>query len=161
MTINIKVDDKIRIIQDSVRAGGSDYIFEYIWDFSDGVDRGKFLDKFHSEWKFKDRICKCGSYLSYSYIYIIESLKETELLPESYNMMCCFCHILACIGLEIPKEWKDINMTNNGNTEDDDYSSLEITGIYTPTDKYFELIIRIHDAKKALNTGRILNDIKI
>ena len=131
-----------------------------MWDFSDS-DREKFLYKFHNEWEFKDRICKCGNYLSYPYIYIIDQLKEAGLLPESYNVMCCFCHMLACIGLEIPKAWKDINMTNNSSSEDDDYSSLEITGIYTPTNKYFELIIRIHDTKKSLSTGRILNDIKI
>lgn len=120
----------------------------------------KFLDEVYAG-SLQTMKCKCGRYLDYPYIYIIETLKEGGLLPKSYNMMCCFCHILACIGLEIPEDWEDVKFVNYRDCLDYSYSIILIKGIYIPTDEYFELIVRIHDTNKALSTGRILNDIKI
>jgi len=33
-----------------------------------------------------------GSFLSPTYVYIIDCLKEAGLLPESYKKLCCFCY---------------------------------------------------------------------
>jgi len=157
----IKKRDKIGIFRDSTNAGGADYVFNYKWSSEDLDDMHKFLDELYKQNDEKHAKCVCGRYLDYPYIYIIDALKESGLLPESYNMMCCFCHILACIGLEIPDDWKEVRFSNPVIYGIVYYSTIRIKGVYVPTDEYFDLIIRIHDTEKTLGTGRILNDIKI
>ena len=35
--------------------------------------------------------CRCGGDLSPRYIYIIDMLKEKNLLPDDFIIMCCVC----------------------------------------------------------------------
>ena len=80
------------------------YIFYYHWMHDEY--KGKFVEKIEDR-HFQSN-CDCGRKLDYSYLYIIYCLKEADLLYKSYEVMCCFCHLLACVGLEIPEEWEDV-----------------------------------------------------
>ena len=142
----------------SLTADSCGYIFYYQWVYND--DKKKFLKKIMLE-NFRND-CDCGRKLNDGYLYIIHSLKEAGLLHKSYKMMCCFCHILACIGLEIPEEWGDVEVTDySDDPEEEGRSILEINAIYKPTGQLFELLIRIHNAEKIIKTGRMIEDVKI
>lgn len=140
-----------------LQADSCGYIFYYQWIHS--PDKMKFMEKIILENFQHD--CACGRKLSDGYLYIIYSLKEAGLLHKSYRMMCCFCHILACIGLEIPKEWGDVEVTDySDDPEEEGITILEINAIYKPTTQLFELLIRIHNAEKFTKTGRMIEDVK-
>lgn len=48
----------------------------------------------------KTRYCYyCGIGLNKIYSYIIDCLKEAELLIENYEQMCCYCNVLSKVGL--------------------------------------------------------------
>jgi len=149
----------------------SGYIFHYSW--TESKDRDKFISKvFSGE---VERYCGCGRLLDAAYLYIIYKLKEAGLLYESYKIMCCFCHMLACIGLEIPEEWENVSIDFSteigthmigGITVRKTFYSKEchimrIKGVYKPTNEHFKLLIRIHDTDKFIKTGRMIEDVKL
>ena len=148
----------------------SGYIFHYNWLVSN--DKIKFENKiFSGEVKGE---CTCGRKLDSAYVYIIYKLKEAGILYESYKLMCCFCHMLACIGLEIPEEWKkvttdfstevELQMIDGVPVKKTFYSKechiMRIRATYIPTGEQFKLLIRIHDTDKFIKTGRMIEDVK-
>ncbi len=49
----------------------------------------ELMDHYH---KFGRGECeKCSACLSPNYVYIIETLREKNLLPDKYKMLCCAC----------------------------------------------------------------------
>ncbi|KKM03435.1 hypothetical protein LCGC14_1774470 [marine sediment metagenome] len=102
--------------------------------------------------------CQCSRFLSIPYLYIINRLRQHNLLPDSYVPMCCFCNILACIGFYVPHEWSNTIIQCQEKLEDGSYK-LTIGGNVRTTGNYFEIPLRIHDLDLTLTTGRIFNDI--
>jgi len=111
---------------------------------------------------WKDDRCDCDRHLHSAYVYIIDCLKEAKLLPQSYKMMCCFCHLLACVGFEIPEEWEGglIVEDHEEDCDYDEFTLIQIKTKYLPTGEHFRLIVRIHDIPKVLKTGRMIEDVK-
>lgn len=63
----------------------------------------------------------CNCYLHSAYTYIIERLKEADLLDKDYKLICCYCKILENFGL------LDLRDNVSGFRYDSDTDILSIT----------------------------------
>lgn len=51
-------------------------------------------------WEIEHKRCHyCKVYIDRAYSYIIECLKEANLLDENYEQVCCYCKVLKEYGL--------------------------------------------------------------
>ncbi len=125
------------------------FIFEFDFSLSGGIgDLFSLLSK-------KDRQCVyCKSILDEGYIFIINKLKEADLLDKKFKLVCCFCNFLQKFG--IPVHWRNKLLKWKYNDKDDIFTLTFITiGIGKNHDSYIPFIshqktieIRIHEWKK-------------
>lgn len=132
-------------------------LFYLEWD-NDDLDKINFIDEvFAVKNTHEPDICTCGRNLSLGYVWILRMLEEAGLLPKSFVPMCCYCHVLACVGFYVPDEWDDVYINeamhyfHNGAT-------LIISATHISTQERFDLRLKIHDIDLVLKTGRISND---
>ncbi len=66
-----------------------------------------YLDKADPDiWKSAQKCCNyCGGEINKVYSYIINNLREANLLVEDYKLICCYCQVLQKFGLLELKEY--------------------------------------------------------
>jgi len=64
----------------------------YNWKFKIGERSLKKYFCFLDYNKISGYCCICGFSLDIGYLYIIEKLRQSGLLPEDHNVMCCNCY---------------------------------------------------------------------
>ncbi len=68
-------------------------------------------------WRSAQKYCSyCGREIVKIYSYIIDNLREANLLPEDYKLICCYCQTLQKCGLmELNKH---LNMIDYNTSKD-------------------------------------------
>lgn len=108
------------------------------WCYNFYGDYGSFKDYYRIS---QENCSHCGILLDGIYSYIIRNIRNSGLLPNTYNPICCYCDTLLKLGLDdLPSKHTSIHY-------DREYDILRITALFKDGKN---MCFNIHNASKVL-----------